>query len=339
MTHFRGKHGPYLIAEIGGNHEGDFDVAVRLTQLAIETDVDAVKFQVYTGDSLVNPKVNPERHAHFKRFELDYSHHIELAKLCAEAGVDFMASIWDIDAFDQLEPYLPIYKVGSGDLTAHLFLRRMAQSGKPIILSTGLSTMQEVLTAVDIITSVDAAYRDDQKLALLQCSSMYPIPDCDTNLNTMRSLAEATGMLVGYSDHTVGTLAIETAIAMGAAVIEAHFTESRTGKIFRDHKVSLVPDEWVSLIDRMKAVRVLQGAAQKRPTPSEIESGHVKSFRRAVYPAYDLPSRHVIAEQDLVVLRPREGIGAEELDQVVGKITKRAFARYEPFQWSDLSST
>ncbi len=141
MSYFNGKNNVYLIAEIGGNHEGDFEYAKKLTKLAAESGADAVKFQIYTGDSLVNAKYDPDRNEHFKKFELTKQQYIDLAKLCDELEITFMASVWDMNALNYIDSYIPIYKVGSGDLTAYNLIKKIVLTGKPIILSTGLATL------------------------------------------------------------------------------------------------------------------------------------------------------------------------------------------------------
>lgn len=156
---FNGKYGPLLIAEIGGNHEGNFDYAMKLTELAISTNVDYIKFQLYTGDTLVSKVENPVRNQHFKKFELTKEQHIELAKMITEAGIGYMASVWDVEMMKWINEFMPIYKVGSGDLTAYPILKTIVSYGKPIILSTGLSTEAEVTDAVKYIQSLDSYYK------------------------------------------------------------------------------------------------------------------------------------------------------------------------------------
>jgi N-acetylneuraminate synthase/N,N'-diacetyllegionaminate synthase len=318
-----GPHGPLLIAEIGGNHEGDFAYAKRLTELAIASGADVVKFQLYRGATLVNQLESPDRYVHFTRFELAREQHLELADMCRAAGVTYLASVWDIEMLEWIDPHLAFYKVGSGDLTAYPILRELATRGKPIILSTGLSTLDEVLSAVSFIQSVNAAYRRAEMLALLQCTSMYPIEDRDANLRVMDTLREATGLAVGYSDHTVGRTALFVAAARGADVLEFHFTDDRAGKMFRDHKVSLTADEVRELCGDLAELRVLLGDGIKRPLPSEIDTGHVTTFRRAVYCRRSIAQGQVIGADDLVVLRPNHGVDARLFDDVVGKRAAR----------------
>jgi N-acetylneuraminate synthase/N,N'-diacetyllegionaminate synthase len=316
---FCGNHGPLLIAEIGGNHEGNFDYAQRLTELAIESGADYVKFQLYRGDTLVSPAEAPDRNAHFKKFELTQEQHLQLAAQCASTGVGYMASVWDLEMLDWIDAHLPIYKIGSGDLTAYPVIREFALRGKPIILSTGLATLNEVLDSVAFLQDVNPRYKSPDSLALLQCTSMYPIEDKDANIRVMDSLRQRTGLTVGYSDHTIGSLALLTAAARGAQILEFHFTDEREGKTFRDHKVSLTRDEVLDLCGQLDRIRDMLGDGIKRPLPCEVESGHVTSFRRGVYCSKRLLAGELVQHQDLVVLRPNHGIDARRYDDLSGE--------------------
>lgn len=329
--YFKGKNNVYLIAEIGGNHEGDFEYAKRLTKLAAESGVDAIKFQIYTGDSLVNPKYDPDRYKHFKKFELTKTQYIELAELCNKLDVTFMASVWDVEAFDYIDAYMPIYKIGSGDMTAYNLIHKMVLTGKPIILSTGLATLREVINVVSFIEGIDSEYIKNKKLSLLQCTSMYPIPDTDANLNVLKTYMERFRIPIGYSDHTIGMEAIETAVAMGAKVIEMHFTDKRKGKTFRDHKVSLTKDEVINLINKINKIKRLQGSYEKQPTSLEIESGHLRSFRRGVFARTDLKQGHIITSKDLITLRPCIGVGADDYYNLIGKKITRKITKLKKF--------
>lgn len=316
---FNGKHGPLLIAEIGGNHEGNFEYAKKLTQLAIEADVDYVKFQIYTGDTLVSSEESPDRHKHFKKFELSKEQHIYLAEMIKEAGILYTSSVWDVAAMSWLDKYISIYKIGSGDLTAYPVIRRTAELGKPMIISTGLSTEEEVLATIQYIQGLDSAYYSKDMLVILQCTSMYPIASGDAHLNVMQRLRDITGLTVGYSDHTEGSKALFYAVAMGAEVLEFHFTDSRAGKEFRDHKVSLTPLEVKDLIEEIRLIRRLQGNPIKQPVAIELEHGHEVTFRRAIYPSRDIQAGEVLTAENLTVLRPNHGIDAREFDVILGK--------------------
>jgi sialic acid synthase SpsE len=326
---WQGRFGPLLIAEIGGNHEGDFEYAKKLTRLAVDTGVDFVKFQLYRGDTLVSPVESPDRNNHFKKFELSEEQHLELARMCEAGGSSYMASVWDLEMLDWIDSHLSVYKIGSGDLTAYPVIAEFARRGKPIILSTGLSTLDEVVNAAAFLQDQNSVYRRPEMLALLQCTSMYPIDDCDANLRVMDTLHDATGLAIGYSDHTVGSLALEAATARGAQVLEFHFTDQREGKSFRDHKVSLVPDEVRCLQQRVKAIRSMLGDGVKRPLPCEIENDHVKSFRRAIYPVRDLPKGHTVTLEDLVFLRPNHGVDARDFSSTIGRIVETPVSAFE----------
>lgn len=332
----KGKHGPLLIAEIGGNHEGDFDYAKRLCQLAIDTDVDMVKFQIYTGDSLVSREESPVRNKHFKRFELSPAQHIELAEMVQSAGLTYTSSVWDLEAMDWIDPYIPVYKIGSGDLTAYPVLKATAALEKPLILSTGLSTEAEVLEAVEYIQACNPIYKRADMLAVLQCTSMYPINPSDAHLKVMDHYREKTGLTIGYSDHTEGSKALYYAVAMGAEVLEFHFTDERAGKEFRDHKVSLMPEEVKELIREIKLIHDYQGQGDKVPTEIELENGHELSFRRAVYPKMDLSTGTVLREEHLTVLRPNHGIDARDYDKVLGKKLKAPLRAHQKMTWEIL---
>ena len=147
-----GKNGPLLIAEIGGNHEGDFKYAKKLVKLAITTGVDVIKLQLYSGDQLVSKFQSQKRYKHFKKFELTKAQHIYLANLCKSKGVKYLASVWDLDMLNWIDKYLPFYKIGSGDLTAYPIIKEFAKRGKPIILSTGLSSLDEIKKSVNFFT-------------------------------------------------------------------------------------------------------------------------------------------------------------------------------------------
>ena len=316
---WEGKHGPLLIAEIGGNHEGDFEYAVKLTDLAIKSDVDYVKFQIYSASVLVNPCIDLDRYNHFKKFELTIDQYKFLAEKCRNAGVGFMASVWGDELINEFDDYIDIYKIGSGDLTALPILKQIAHFRKPIILSTGLSNLNEIKFAVSFIQYCEPDFFDSNNFTLLQCTSMYPIDYSEANLNVMHTLKTETGLNIGYSDHTIDSTAIEVAIDLGATVIEFHFTDDKSGKSFRDHQVSLTPDDIKRLIENIRKHKSIRGDFNKVPLKCEIETNHVESFRRGVYLNRDILKGHVITENDLVVLRPQKGISGTDYYKLIGK--------------------
>lgn len=333
-NNWNGKHGPMLIAEIGGNHSGDFNYAKKLTLLAIQSDVDFVKFQLYRADSLVNAKENFDRHQHFNKFALPIEQYIELAELCKSHNQGFMASVWDLDYLDIIDPYCTIFKVGSGDLTAYPLLQAIVKKKKPIILSTGLSTLNEIIQSIVYIQSLNKLYKTGRYLALLQCTAMYPIESGDANLKVMQTLRRETQLPVGYSDHTEGVEALITATAMEAQILEFHFTDTREQQTFRDHKVSLTLKEVRLLIEKIHSIRTLQGDGKKLPLSSEQE--HRSSFRRAIYPNQDIQEEEELTPEKLVCLRPNHGIDARYFDKVIGMRTKQPLKAFQQLDWKIL---
>ncbi|ALP54789.1 hypothetical protein Tel_08595 [Candidatus Tenderia electrophaga] len=315
---WEGAVGPLLIAEIGGNHEGDFNLAKHMANLAISCGADSVKFQLYRGNTLVSPVESADRNRHFKKFELTKNQHIYLAEMCRDASVSYSASVWDLDMLDWIDPYLEFYKIGSGDMTAWPILAEFARRGKPILLSTGLSTMEEILQTVEFLKRINPRYSEPNMLCILQCTSMYPIPDEDANLRVMDSLRDVARASVGYSDHTIGMDALLAAAAMGARVLEFHFTDDREGKSFRDHKVSLTPDEVQNLKSQIKRIIALRGDGVKLPQPSELANEHEVSFRRGVFIQRPMKAGELIKEDDLVFLRPAHGTDARDAEMLIG---------------------
>ncbi len=333
MSIFKGKNGPFLIAEIGGNHEGDFDYAKELTKLACASGVDAIKFQIYTGDTLVNPLEDKNRNTHFKKFELSKDQYIELAKLCNDNDVIFTSSVWDLTAFNWIDKYMPFYKIGSGDLTAYPLLKSIARLGKPIILSTGLSTFDEVASSVNFLQNENSIYKRKENLALLQCTSMYPIELDEANLAVIENYKDNFNLTIGYSDHTIGSVAVKQALSKGAEIIEMHFTDSRDHKVFRDHKVSFTKQEIIELIGFIKTSKKIDGSYKKKPLFTEVDSGHLTSFRRAVYPSKKIKKGEVLAEDNITVLRPNNGISAVDYYKLLGKKVNKNLNKHEKLEW------
>jgi N-acetylneuraminate synthase/N,N'-diacetyllegionaminate synthase len=327
----------YIIAEIGGNHEGDFEKARSLMKQAIDSGADSVKFQVYSGHSLVNIKKDPDRVHHFNRFALKDEEYVALAKECRELGADFNASIWNEEHVQLLDEYLTFYKIGSGDLTAYPLLKVIIKKRKPIVLSTGLSTLNEIDETVEYICRIDSLYRQRDMLSLLQCTCMYPIPDSDANLRVINTLQDRYSYNIGYSDHTLGGTAVEVAVALGAKIIEVHFTDSREGKEFRDHKVSFTPDEVKQIRKKVNTINTLLGDGIKRPMESEIESGHVLSFRRGLYPKRNITVGERIQDDDFIALRPQHGIPANQLGLITGKVANRNIEELSTITIDDFS--
>lgn len=329
---FKGKYGPLLIAEIGGNHEGDYSYANDLLDLAIKSKADVIKYQIYYPETLVNKNENPDRFEHFKRFTLKPEQHIELAKKCNNAGKVYLASVWDIDALNWINKYSSMYKIGSGDLTAYPVIEKIVELGKPIILSTGLSTFDEISQTVNFIQKINSDYNSKEMLAVLQCTSMYPILESEVNLGVMQELKERLNVSIGYSDHTENIESLYLAAVLGANVLEFHFTDTREGKKFRDHKVSLTSHDIDSLVLKLNRYKSIMGSPIKSPTKSEISNNHHISFRRAIYPIKKIKKGQLIKESDLIALRPNHGLDATLLNKIVGKKSDRELNALQPLK-------
>lgn len=330
------KNPIYFIAEIGGNHEGDFQRAQKQLRLALEANVDAVKFQIYRGDRLVSAIENEPRNERFKNFELTKEQFEQLAETCEKHDTDFLASVWDNESISWANSFVPFHKIGSGDLTAFPLIRKMVNTNKPILLSTGLSTTGEIHRTVNFIQKIDPSYISENKLVLLQCNSAYPTPDEDANVAAVQYLEQEFGLPVGYSDHTYGTEAAYLATLAGACVLELHFTDKRGNREFRDHHISVKRDEVQSLMDRIRRAKTLHGEPTKQVTVSEKESGHVTSFRRAVYAADDLEAGATLTSENCTVLRPEHGIPAWQYDEVIGRQLTTDRNQFEPIREKDL---
>lgn len=319
---------PLLIAEIGGNHEGDFAKARDLVDLAISSGADCVKLQVYAGDKLVSSRESPDRNSHFKKFELSLDQHLFLAEQVKSAGLVYSASIWDFESMEALDPYLDFYKIGSGDMTHYPMLEFCAKRAKPILLSTGLATFDEVSASVSHIRNVNELFLSPEYLCVLQCTSMYPISFAEANLAVMSEFKEKLDVSVGYSDHTIGIYALEIATAMGAQVLEFHFTDDPTRKEFRDHQVSLTSTGVRELKQKIEWIFELQGSCEKKPQSSEIANGHLESFRRGVYLNKEIKKGRTVTLEDLEFLRPAKGVDVRRYCDLIGAVALRDL---EPF--------
>ena len=324
-----------LIAEIGGNHEGDFGVAKELLFSALETDVETVKFQIYTGDSLVNKVLSPDRNLHFKKFELSIDQYKELAELTISKGKDFNASVWSYDLFLEFKNYLSFIKIGSGDLTNYPLIEKFCQHKKPIFISTGLSYFSEVENVVKFIESQNEFYKQPENICVLQCTSMYPINNSDVNLAVLNRYSNFK-YSVGYSDHSIGHNALLYAYIMGAKILEFHFTlESlRNTKEFRDHRVSLINDEVNILTKKISEFDLMLGSDIKEPLNIELKNNHEKTFRRAIYFNKNLSAGHIVQKEDLIYLRPFEGISPENFKDILGKRLNKNINMMQPLDFN-----
>lgn len=321
----------FLIAEAGVNHNGDLELARRLVDAAAEAGADAVKFQTFSADRLAtaaapqadyqrrNTGIEESQRAMLHRLELTAEAHRELMARCRERGILFLSSPFDEDSADFLEELgVPAFKIPSGELTNVPFLAHVARKGRPLIVSTGMATLDEVRPAVETIRQAGSP-----PLALLHCVSSYPAQPADVNLRAMATLREAFAVPVGFSDHTAGTDIALAAVALGANILEKHLTLDRTlpGP---DHLASLEPDEWIAMVVALRRIEAALGDGRKRPAPSEADAARVA--RKSLVAAGDLPAGCVLRRDHLAIRRPGTGLPPGRLESVLGRRLRRALA-------------
>jgi N,N'-diacetyllegionaminate synthase len=321
----------FVIAEVGVNHNGDVDLAVRLVDAAADAGADAVKLQTFITASLVTedaPKAGYQlettgeaesQHAMLRALELSADGHRRVLERCRERGILLLSTPFDEESVKLLvELGIPALKVASPEITNHPFLQVLARQGLPLLLSTGMSTLDEVAAAVDVVRAAGG-----DQLVVLHCVSAYPAPLEEANVRAMIAL-ERFGAPVGYSDHTTGEESALAAVALGAAVLEKHLTLDRTlpGP---DHQASLEPDEFGAFVRRVRRVEAALGDGVKKPSPSEAVNRD--TVRRSLVAAEDLPVGTLLEPAMLAALRPGTGIPPSELPSVVGRRLARPVTR------------
>jgi N,N'-diacetyllegionaminate synthase len=339
--------GTFIIAEAGVNHNGDEALALRLVDVAADAGADAIKFQTFSADKLVRPGAEKaeyqkretgegDQHSMLKSLELSEAMHRKLFAHCRTRGIEFMSTPFDEGAADLLVALgVKRIKVPSGEITNTPFLEFLAAKGLPLIVSTGMATLDEIKGAVATIAAARPSAQAPlaETLTILHCTSNYPAECSDVNLRAMQTIARETGMPVGYSDHTLGLAVSTAAVAMGATVIEKHFTLDKTMP-GPDHKASLSPDELRALVRQIRDVEAALGSPVKQPTPSELP---VRALvRRSVTAARPIKAGAIIAADDVTLLRPGTGIPPGELRAVLGKTAAHDIAAGTTLAWSDV---
>jgi len=329
----------FVIAEIGNNHNGDIGRAKRLVDAAIAAGADCAKFQMRDMASLYAGAGDPAL-AHrdlgaqytldlLSRHNLDQDALFEVFDYCQMQGIEPMCTPWDPVSLDALEGYgMRAYKVASADLTNHGLLRRIAETGKPLICSTGMASEAEIRDAVGVLRGAGAPF------ALLHCNSTYPAPYKDVNLSYLPRLAEVGGVPVGYSGHERGWFTPVAAVALGARIVEKHFTQDR-GLEGNDHKVSLLPDEFAAMTAAIRATEAAMGSSAARSvTQGEMINREV--LAKSLHAARDIPAGEVVRREDVVVRSPGQGVQPNRLEALIGRVTQRAIAADTPFFPCDL---
>lgn len=335
---------PYVIAEIGVNHEGSVDTAKKLIDLAKEGGADAAKFQTYKAHTLASRhspsywdtsmEPTPSQYELFRKYDAFGPREYELlAAHCVQVGIEFASTPFDDDAVEFLSPLMSFFKIASADLTNTPLLRRIARTGKPVVLSTGASTMEEVDWSVRTLRAAGA-----KDVALLHCILNYPTANENANLRMLNDLRRAFPQcILGYSDHTVPSPRLNTLVAAwlcGAVILEKHFTHDKSLPGNDHYHAMNVKDlkEFMCVVDE---IAPLLGTTDRKE-PLESEQISRLNARRSIVVARDLPKGHVITEADITYKRPGTGVSSMFWDEVIGEKTVRALSADDVLQWSDL---
>ncbi|HUU27584.1 MAG TPA: N-acetylneuraminate synthase family protein, partial [archaeon] len=316
-----------VVAEIGNNHEGSYTLAEELIGLAAETGARAVKFQVIRAEYLISPKLE-KRFAQLKSFELTYSQFEKLSRFAKEAGLLFLATPFDLGSAEFLSSIVSAFKIASGDNTFYPLIERVAAFGKPVIVSSGLAGLAQIQYVKSLIERIWDGEGINQELAVLHCVASYPVPLDQANLSAISYLKEKLNCTVGYSDHTMGLEAPAIAAALGARIIEKHFTKDKNYSAFRDHQLSADPNEMTLLVQRVKNVSSMLGSGEK--VLQECENEMVNSLRRSIAAAQDLPQGTRLSWQDITWVRPGNGLPPGKEHVVLGKLLARPVSQGEP---------
>ena len=323
----------YIIAEIGNNHEGNFELAKKLIKIAASCGCNAVKFQSIKPELLVGNK-NIKRLNQLKRFELTKDNYKELKRVSEIEKIDFLSTPFDLDSVDFLDKLVPAYKVSSGDLNYFQLLKKIALKFKPIILSTGMSTIPEIQSTIDFIKKIwEQNFKKYNTIYILHCVSAYPTSIDYANLNALKDLSQL-GFPIGYSDHTIGTEAAIIAVSMGAKIIEKHFTISKTYSEFRDHQLSADPQEMKKLVSNIRMTEKLIG--NKPKIPMDIEKESLISMRRSIFSRFSLKKGEILSEDNLVCLRPGGGISPNKIYELIGREIKNDINANEIINLKDI---
>ena len=317
-----------IIAEAGVNHNGSIETARRLIDVACDAGADFVKFQTFKAEKLVAKNARKAAYQQqnmqdgdgtqfdmLSKLELSEDDHFKLRDYASSRGIKFFSTAFDDEGLDFLDSLgLTIFKIPSGEITNLPYLKKVANKKKPTILSTGMATLGEIESALNVL--LENGLRRNQ-ITVLHCNTEYPTPFLDVNLKAMNTIAQAFNVKVGYSDHTLGIEVPIAAVALGARCIEKHFTLSRSME-GPDHKASLEPDELKAMVAAVRNIEeAISGSGLKEPSPSETKNKEIA--RKSIHLRNDLSKGHILEAADLIMKRPGNGISPMNIDTVLGK--------------------
>ena len=308
----------FIIAEIGNNHEGSYALAEEMIGKAAEAGACAVKFQTIVPEKLVSIS-QKDRIEQLKRFQLTYDEFERLNKVAKHENILFLSTPFDIESVHFLNSIVPAFKIASGDNNFFPLIEVIAQTGKPIIMSAGLIDLLEVRKTIDFILNIWNENAIDQDIAILHCVTSYPTALEEANLSAIKEL-QSLNVTVGYSDHTIGIEAAVLSVALGARIVEKHFTIDKNYSDFRDHQLSADPNEFSQLVERVEIASKLLG--QSRKTVQESEKLVMEKIRRSIVARKDLDENTVLTLDDISWVRPGGGLAPGNEEMVLGKRLK-----------------
>lgn len=321
----------YIIAEAGVNHNGSFELAKKLVDKAVEAGVDCVKFQTFKAQNLVNKNAQKAQYQKaatksddtqlnmLKKLELSYNDFVELQQYCAQKNIEFLSTPFDLESMDFLASLnMRIFKIPSGEITNLPYLRKINSYKKEVILSTGMADLDEIQAALEVLK--------DCKVSLLHCTTEYPCPFDNVNMNAMLTLKEKFNLQVGYSDHTEGIEIPIMAASMGAKIIEKHFTLDKNME-GPDHKASLEPDELKAMVSAIRNVEKAFGDGKKEP--QEAEKKNINIARKSIVAKCAIKKGEVFSENNLTTKRPGDGISPMKWDEIIGTKAQKDYIEDE----------
>jgi len=323
-----------VVAEIGNNHEGSYALAEEMIGLAAKAGAGAVKFQTIIPEELVTV-MDTERIQQLKKFQLSYTEFEKLSKVAEQEKVLFLSTPFDIESAQFLEPLVPAYKIASGDNNFFPLIDIIARTGKPVFLSTGLADIEEILKTKSFIDDIWSEDGIKQEIAILHCVTSYPVDPEEANLLAIRTLRDRFGVTVGYSDHTLGIDAAVLSVALGARIVEKHFTIDKNYSDFRDHQLSSDPKDLTNLVKKVEETARMLGDGVKCAAMSEKEIA--LKVRRSIVANRDLDKGSILSGGDISWVRPGDGMPPGREKDIEGGVLKRPVKKGEMIFLKDVS--
>ena len=328
--------GVFIIAEAGVNHNGSFELACKLVDAAKTAGVDCIKFQTFKSNKLVSHTAQKAEYQKettgdgsqvdmLKKLELSYNDFLKLKDYCDQVGICFLSTPFDFDSIDFLNSIeMPFWKIPSGEITNYPYLVALAKTGRPVVMSTGMCNVTEIEEAISVLRR-----NGTKEIILLHCNTEYPTPFEDVNLRAMQTMHDTFGLDVGYSDHTRGIEIPVAAVALGATVIEKHFTLDRNME-GPDHKASLEPDELAAMVHAIRNVEQAMGSGIKEPSKSERKN--IAIARKSIVAAKSIKEGEILTEENLTTKRPGSGVSPMRWPEVIGTKAIRDFDEDEQIE-------